>query len=111
MIGAVGKVPVTVPGTPVPAYGTLSAREYNQGVHGVMFQALPANVGLVYIGASNMNKSTLVGVYAVLAIPTTNSKPSFSVAQTISPNGLSLKEFFIDADQAGEGALVTFLRV
>lgn len=109
MIQALGKITVPVPGTPVQAAAGLAAEERQLKCHAVLFQALPTNVGKVYIGLAGMNKSTLVGVYAVLAVPTANQLPTFSAALTWSANGLPLSSFYVDADDVDEGALCTIL--
>lgn len=87
----------------------------NWPLHGIMFQALPANTGLVYIGdRAAMNKTTLAGVLAILAVPVTDSGevrvlPTFSVALTWSPNALQLPVFYVDADDGDDGCLVSVL--
>lgn len=82
----------------------------NWPLHGILFQARRANTGLVYIGdRPTMDKTTLAGVLAVLAIPTDNALPTFSAALTWSPNALQLETFWIDADDAGDGCLVSVL--
>ena len=114
MIRPAGKVTVPVPGTPVIATINLP----NQGIsfgerpyvcHAVMFQALRGNTGAVFIGTAALDAASEANLFAVLAIPTTNSLPSFSAALTIAPNGLVLNEFYIDAAVAGDGVLVTFM--
>lgn len=114
MIGCSGPFPVPTPGTPVhvtaPATGSGNGgNPFN--IHGVMFQALPTNTGNVYIGIAGMNKTTLANVAAVLPIPTANFLPAFSTSLTIAPNALVLTEFWIDADNATDGVLVTWLRL
>lgn len=117
MLTPLGPVRVSVPGTPVRAtsaipdtlpnlYGEPGS---NFTCHAALFQALPTNTGLVYIGAATMNKTTLAGVLAVLAVPTANSIPSFSVALTLAPAGIDLSDVYIDAANATEGVLVSIL--
>jgi hypothetical protein len=74
-----------------------------------MFEVLPTNVGRVYIGAPTMDRATYTDLYAILAIPTDNFLPTFSVALTIAPNALCLNDFYIDADESGDGVIVTYL--
>jgi hypothetical protein len=111
MIGALGKLVVPSPGTRVLLSTLLPAStKGHQALHGIMFQALASNTGNVYIGNKSLVKSTLVGCYAVLAIPTVNFLPTFSAALTIAPNGLdSIENFSIDADVASNGVLITYL--
>jgi len=113
MIQAIGPIIVAAAGTPVSVFAALPSDEWKTGrtfpLHGILFQALQTNVGRVYIGNAAMDKTTLVGVYAVLPIPTDNLLPTFSAALTWSPNALRLEDFYVDADDAGEGCLVTVL--
>lgn len=109
MIGALGPLTVPTPGTPVSVSTLLPANKH-QPCHGILFQALPTNTGKVYVGNRTLDSSTLVGCYAILAIPTTNQLPTFSAALTIAPNGLDAAQtFFVDADNADDGVLVTIL--
>lgn len=111
MIRFYRRVIVPVPGTPV----RVTAAEVNPdqptigNVHGVLIQALKGNAGAVYIGTSTMVKATEDQVFATLAIPTVNNIPTFSAALTMSPAGIALKDFWIDADLANEGVHVTIL--
>ena len=111
MISALGAVTVPTPGTPVRA--TINRADPSKPIpcHGIMFEALPANTGFVYIGQQNMNRSTLEGVYAVIPVPSTNILPSFSTALTLAPNGLGAHLFWVDADNPTDGVLVTFLQL
>lgn len=113
MIAPLGVIQVVTPGTPVWVMslfpvGERGPKAYN--IHAFFFQPLPTNTGFVYVGDEQMDKDTLVKVYAWLPAPTTNSAPAFSGAHTIAPNGLTLNQFWIDADVAGEGVLVTIMR-
>lgn len=110
MIQALGMIPVPAPGTPVAIDTALPNPDKSMSIHGALFEQIPGQTGKIYIGRKSMDKSSLVGVYAILAIPTTNFLPTFSVALTIAPNGLSTIEFWVDADVAGEGVLVTILQ-
>ena len=77
--------------------------------HAVMFQVFPDNTGKVYIGMPDMDPAAKTGLFATLAVPTTNLLPNFSVAITIAPNALCLNDFWVLADNAGEGCIVTYL--
>lgn len=109
MIAPLGPLTVPSPGTPVSVATLLPAGKF-QPLHAVLFQALPGNTGKVYIGNRTLNSSTFVGCMAILAIPTTNQLPTFSAALTNAPNALDqLQTFFIDADNADDGVLVTYM--
>lgn len=114
MIEAKGVVRVSTPGTPVSVLTLLPANQRTQThlIHAFFFQPLPTNSGFVYIGddsTGEMDKSTLAHCYAWLPIPTTNSAPAFSGAHTIAPNGFTFNQFWVDADMAEDGVLVTVI--
>lgn len=110
MIDTVGTpLTVPVPGTLVRVTSLRPNPAAHVGVHGIMFQARPANVGRVYIGRATMNRGALTDTYAVIPVPTLNFLPTFSIALTIAPNALPLEDFYVDADNVGDGVLVTFL--
>ena len=110
MIAALGPIVVPSGGTPVAIATALDNPDKQQSIHGIMLQTLPDNTGKIYIGRADMHRTTLVGVYAILPIPTVNFLPTFSAALTIAPNGLSTREFYLDVDVDGEGVLVTYLQ-
>lgn len=109
MIQALGKVTVTTPGTPVALTINQTRPVARLAVHALLVQALSTNIGKLYLGTAALNKSTLAGVYAVLAIPTVNLIPTFSAALTLAPAGIQIQDMYLDADTAGEGVLVTVL--
>lgn len=116
MLQVLGPITVPVPGVPARATSTITTDAggiqndpTKFSCHAALFQARPGNTGNVYIGTSNMVRATLVGVAAVLAIPTANSIPAFSIALTLAPAGVDLSELYVDADVADEGVLLTLL--
>lgn len=109
MIASAGPITVATPGTPVPAITNLPVTPRPYSCHGVLFQALPTNTGKVYIGTAEMDPTAFTGLFAMLAIPTDNQIPSFSAALTITPNGMVLDQFYVDADNADDGVLLTYL--
>lgn len=109
MLKALGKITPT-PGTPVQVSSLVPQSPFpNEPVHGVMVQALKANVGVAYVGTSAMNRAASTGLFAQLAIPTTNTIPSFTAALTIAPNAINLSDLWIDVDQGGDGVIVSVL--
>ena len=108
MIIPLGKIAVPVPGTPVSLTAAMPGGRVTP-FHAILFEADPDNTGRLYVGRQAMDRTTRVGVMAVIAIPTVNFFPTFSVAVTILLNGFSSDEFWIDADIAGEGPIVTCL--
>lgn len=116
MLQVLGAITVPVPGTPVRATSTITVDAggirndpTKFSCHAALFQARQSNSGRVYIGTADMVRATGVGVAAVLAIPTSNSIPAFSISLTLAPAGVDLSELWIDADVANEGILLTLL--
>jgi hypothetical protein len=109
MIKAIGKFTVAAAGTPVRLTSQEATPNEYYPVHGILIQALPDNVGKVYIGNSTMNRAARTDLFGVLAIPTANSIPTYSAALTLSPNAIQLKDFYIDADTATDGVIVSVL--
>ncbi len=98
-VSSLGKVTVTSGGTPVQITATKTACQ------AISIQALSTNTGKIYVGLSNINKTTSVGVLGVLAVPTANLIPSFNAYQP-QVAGLNADAFWIDADVNGEGVIV-----
>ena len=109
MIQSFGQITVPSPGTPVRATSNQADPLKVERVHGFLFQVLPTNTGLVYIGTEGMDKSTGVGVVIRLPVPTASGLPTFSASIPISSNGLMVEAMFVDADVADEGVLVSAL--
>jgi hypothetical protein len=114
--GSLGEITVPTPGTPVgvttgTVYAPNPAGGYTKSaaIHAILIQVLPGNTGKIYVGGPGFNKSTGVGRYCILPIPTVNFLPAFNVALTIAPNALTLNDYYIDADNADDGVTVSFL--
>lgn len=114
----VGKLAVTAAGTPqrvtdFQAYrDALAAVKLSSSfltVQAVLFQAWKFNTGQVYLGASTMNKTTGVGMAAVLAAPSSSSIASFGASNHLAPAGIDLSALYVDVDTNGEGPIMTLL--
>lgn len=91
-----GKITVTTAGTPVQVSSTRA------GVQSITVFALAGNSGTnIYIGNSAMNKSTLAGVYAIVAKG--NNMP---IEIPMAPAGLNAADIYLDADTSNDAALV-----
>ena len=102
---SLGKVTVPIPGTPVAL--TVPTTINPPSVHAILIEVLATNTGKIYIGLAGLNKTTLAGVLIVLAVPTANSLPTFSIAVTQAANALSLPQLRFDVDNANDGVLVS----
>ncbi len=120
MIADLGYVTVVTPGTPVQATINIATGSpqmpFTRGfypVHGVLFQAYSSgagsNVGRIYILRSGGDKSTGVGLLAVLGIPSGPSIPSASFTITAAVADLDVAAFFIDADVSMDRCLISAL--
>lgn len=110
MVEIVGKLVVPAAGTPVNVYSLLDPAAFPfKAFHAALFQALSSNTGRIGLGKHTMNLATGDDCAVVLAIPTANALPSFGVADQLSPAGVDLTAFWLDADVAGEGVLLTLL--
>lgn len=102
---ALGQTLVAVAGTPkqlqVPA--TINP----PSVHAFIIEALPSNLGKIYIGLAGLNKATMVGVLCILPVPSINLLPTFSMAVSAGANPLNLRDLWFDADTSGEGVIVS----
>jgi hypothetical protein len=99
-----GLVSVPTPGTPVPLTTdpTLTACK-------LFFQVIPGLTGKTYLGTGGMTKATLGGVARILWPNTSGGfSESFFLESQDGTNSISLQDYAIDADVAGEGLLVTY---
>jgi len=104
-----GLIRVPTPGTPVPVTTdtTLFASQ-------ILFRTVPGATKPTYVGVAGMNKSAagMVGVIAALAEPTAGGAQDGQAIPS-SPyqwgNSLRLADYYVDADQANEGVLVTYI--
>jgi len=114
----VGKLSVAAAGTPqkvtdFQAYkDALAAVKLSPQfltVQAALFQAWTLNTGKVWIGNATMNKTTGVGMAAVLVAPSATSIPSFGASNHLAPAGIDLSGLFLDVDTNGEGPILTVL--
>lgn len=116
MIQVEGLITVPVPGTLVRVTTAIAA--FSGGItndptrftcHAALFQTWHLNTGKIYVCRSDGVRGSGAGVSCVLAIPTSNSIPAYSIALTIAPSGVNLSDLWLDADIASEGVLITVL--
>lgn len=112
-----GVVTVATPGTPVQLASNLPS--FSPPVTGSVTDQIPCNkisfiantnahsgagnTGNVYIGQKTMNKTTLAGVVVVLPKAT-----SFPVTNNVSMNIYQFDQWYVDADNAGDGVYGSF---
>lgn len=103
VINSLGKLTVASAGTPIPLTATKTL------CHSVLIEVLSTNVGKIYIGTSALNSSTLVGTVAILGIPTSAILPVFTMGLSYAPNPINIANLYIDADNSGDGVIVSYL--
>ncbi len=111
MILDLGRVTVAVPGTPVQATVNQSVPATRVPTQAIMFQVIPANAGVVYIGRKGMVKGAS-GEYALLPKPssaTTGPFTSVTFSIPLAPAGLNAADFYVDADNANDGVIVSLV--
>lgn len=111
--GAAGKVTVTTPGTAVQASKNLPNAPIRVGCQRVLFQALAGNAGSVYIeqGTGSNDRTNLTRTLAVLPKPAaTGELPSFELSVPSGANGFNLCDYYIDADNGGDGVLISYVQ-
>lgn len=101
---ALGKFTTTA-GTPLQVHPTSLV------AHAVFIQAASSNTGKVYVMDRNGDKSTGVGVVAVIPVPTTNSIPAYVETMTGSQNALDMLNYWFDVENSGEGVQVSYLQM
>lgn len=102
-----GVVTVTNAGTPVQVTTSRTP------AHAILIETLWTNTGRMYVGRSTLNVSTKVGLLNVLPAPTsatTGPFPAVSAGIPSAPNGLLLNEIWLDAQNSGEGVLISYLQ-
>jgi hypothetical protein len=108
-----GKVVVASAGTPVQASINAAdqAAPLRIGCQSISFQALPGNAGLVYIQqATGDDRATLVNTLAILPKPssaTTGPFASYTISIPLAAAGFNLADYYINADNAGDGVLIS----
>jgi hypothetical protein len=93
-----GKTTVAAAGTPVQ----LSAPTGIQRSKWLIIQPLAGNTNNIYVGNKGMNKTTLAGVFAILA-PTAQPLPIF-----VEGASLNMEDIWIDADTNGNAVVSGF---
>lgn len=104
---ALGKIPIPNAGQPVQVVAPPSMNP--PSCHAVIIEALPTNTGKIYIGLQDLDKVSLAQVLIILPVPTVNLLPTFSIAVTVAGNAINIGNLWLDADNSGEGVLLSAL--
>jgi len=103
-VTTLGRVNVATPGTLIQLSTDATLR-----VAKLFFQVIPGLTDKAYIGKSSMVRSTLAGVIRVLAPNASGGvSDSFFLEASDGADSINLAAYWIDADVAGEGLLITY---
>jgi len=110
---AYGRVTVTTGGAPVRATINQADPTLRVGLQSVMFQAHPANTGIMYVRLRSTladDRTTLAVTLALIPAPTSATQGPFS-SVTFSappvPGGFNLADFYVDAGVNGNSVIVS----
>jgi hypothetical protein len=111
---SLGLVFVVTPGTLVRATVNRDDPTQRLPTQAISFEALPANAGIVYYGLKGFTRGTTgvlgKGQLGFLPKPASALTGPFTTGQVSCPviaAGLNAADFWIDADNAGDGVQVT----
>lgn len=106
-----GKIAVPTPGTPVPVWDAAVLGPAPR-VTKIRIVPAPGNTKAIYVGcASDFNKTTGVGLVDHLNLETQGTTAGAGdrfLIEAHDVNTMPLDQYFIDADQANEGAIVSY---
>lgn len=93
------------PGTPKAITSNFAGGLAFKNVKALIVQAPVGNTGVMYVGRSNLNRSTLDGVVSIVNQGETKTVP-YSMT---GDNSIDTSKFFTDSDTAGDKLLVAVL--
>jgi hypothetical protein len=106
-----GFVTVTTAGTLVRLTLNLPVPTARVGAQSVQIQAKPGNSGPIYVGLAGFVRSTGVGLLAIIPKPasaTTGPFASQSFSMPLAATGFDVSHLYLDADNDGDGAVVSW---
>ena len=96
------------PGTPLDLFGNFpDLRLKPFSCNNIYIQVLTGNLTDVYIGKTNLNKGTRVGLISVLRPPTANHLPDYVLWIPNASNAIFPAEYRVDVDNANDGIIAT----
>jgi len=104
---SLGYVTVAAAGTPVRATVNETDPALRVGAQSILFQAKPDNTGVMYIGLAGMDRTTGAQVIGFLGTPVSESAPSLLISMPDVSGGLNVADFYVDADDNGDVAVVS----
>jgi hypothetical protein len=104
IIVPLGKIACVTPGTPVRVTATPTP------CYGLIISPVPGNAGNTYFGVSTLVKSTGVGVIKAFLKPTATGIVDPLKVNGPDGNQMNAADYYIDADTAADGLLVSYIQ-
>ena len=109
IVKSLGLIRVPTPGTPVQVTTDDSVRASQ-----ILVRIVPGFTGRTYLGVAGMNKNAagMSGVVRVLAEPASfgsQDEEAIPNSPNLFGNSLRVSDFYVDADVADEGLLVSYI--
>ena len=103
IIVPLGKIACVTPGTPVRVIATATP------CYGIIVSPVPGNAGGTYFGVAGLTKATGVGVVKAFIKPAASG--IIDPLQVNGPDGnqMNAADYYIDADTAADGLLVSYI--
>ena len=116
----VGLITVATPGTPIQLSAEFNNTDVWPGpdsnavtcrVHGVMIQSNPrgTNTGFMFVGVEGLNKTTLANCLHTCPLLANGIPYTVTASLTLAGAAIALNDLYLDADEAGDEALVSVL--
>jgi hypothetical protein len=105
IIVPLGKIACVTPGTPVRVTATATP------CYGLIIAPVPGNAGSTYFGVAGLVKASGVGTIKAFLKPTATG--IIDPLQVNGPDGnlMNAADYYVDADTAADGLLVSYLQM
>jgi hypothetical protein len=97
------------PGTPLTIAENFPAFAHEL-INTIYLQVLPGNVGDVYFGRENLDKTTRLDLIAILRPPTANHLPDLAFNIPDSMNPFMVSAYRVDVDTLNDGVRISFIQ-
>lgn len=108
---SLGRITVASAGTPVQATANQASPASRLGAHSILFQRnITTETGRIYIQMGEFPVGTFVNTVGVLAPPSANTLAGFSITIVQAASGFNAADFWVDAENNGEGCIISIIR-
>lgn len=105
IIVPLGKIACVTPGTPVRVTATPTP------CYGIIVSPVPGSAGDTYFGVAGLVKATYVGVIKAFLKPTATGIVDPLQVKAPDGNQMNAADYYVDADTAADGLLVSYMQV